>query len=421
MKNLRKVALATLLFFVAFVATHAQQYPKSTGYVNDFAQVLTPEQGGLLNKELIDFKKKTTIEIAIVTVPWLNNQSIENYTRNLAKEWGVGKQGKNNGIVFLVALKEHKMRIETASGVRSVFTDNRADKIRDDVIIPLFKSGNMAQGIVDGTHAIMQATTKEETVQTPPSVQREWTSSDTETLCYILGGIAVVILLLFLIVPPVRRSNARKYVLENKGRILDLLSKANKISKNSDVKEETRKKFTKLKDQFSLIDNMEATDKRLNWLEAQKELDSLEYPFYDITSEMKKEVAFAEKARKEGPELLKKIPELIEIAEKKLTEGKESKKAIIYLDKARTQYLQIQNQQSGMSVVDWVILYAILTDIQSNTANAESTHQYSNSDHSDSYSSRSNSDNSDRSYGFGSNDGFSGGGGFDSGGTSGSW
>lgn len=433
MKTIGKSALVVVLLVVAIATTaHAQQYPKATGYVNDFANLLTREQGASLNDELAAFEKKTTIEIAVVTVPWLNNQSIEDYTKGLAKEWGVGKRGQNNGIVFLIAPKERKMRIETASGARSILTDSRADQIRDDAVIPRFKAGNMPQGIIDGTHAIMRAldassapaTAERETPQAPQSAPSEWTPDDTKVLGYILGSIAGVVLLGFLIVPPVRRSKARKYVLENKGAVATRFADADRTARSSDVKEETRKKLTKLKGEFSSIDRLTVTSEGVKWIDVREKLDSMEYPLGQIVSEMKREIAFAEKARKEGPELLKKIPGMIEAAEKKLAEGKSSPKAVKYLEQARTQYAQVQSQHSGMTMTDWVILYLILTSIQSNTANAESAHQYANTDHSNDYSSRSSSSDSSPSYGFGdSSGGFSGGGGFDSGGggSSGSW
>lgn len=432
MKTIGKSALAVLLLIVAVATTaYAQQYPKATGYVNDFANLLTREQGTSLNDELAAFEKKTTIEIAVVTVPWLNNQSIEHYTRELAKEWGVGKRGQNNGIVFLIAPKERKVRIEVASGVHSVLTDSRADRIRDQAVLPRFKAGNMAQGIIDGTHAIMRAldtssspaASESGTTSTPQPRSREWTAENTKVLEYVLGGIAGIIALLFLIVPPLRRSIARNYVLKYKGALAERFVKAGGIAASPDVKGETLEKFGKLKRDFAAINRLTAADRDVNWTETREKLDSLSaFSLPDIISAMKSEIAFAEKARKEGPELLKKIPGMIEAAEKKLAEGKSSPKAVKYLEEARTQYAQVQSQHSGMTMTDWVILYLILTSIQSNTANAESAHQYANTDHSNDYSSRSSSSDSSSSYGFGdSSSGFGGGGGFSGGGSSGSW
>lgn len=432
MKTTSNTVFAVVLLLIATATAQAQQYPKATGYVNDFANLLTREQGVSLNNELAVFEKKTTIEIAVVTVPWLNNQSIEDYTRGLAKEWGVGKRGQNNGIVFLIAPKERKMRIETTSGARAILTDSRADQIRDQAVLPRFKADNMAQGIIDGTHAIMRTLdassapveSERGTTSAPQSTSSEWTAEDTKVLGYVLGSIAGVVFLLFLIVPPIRRSKARKYVLENKGSLVMKFVEAERTARSSDVKEETRKKLAKLKDEFSSIDRLTATSEGAKWLELREKLDSMDYPLGQIVSDMKREIAFAEKARKEGPELLKKIPGMIEAAEKKLAEGKSSPKAVKYLEKARAQYSQVQSQQSGMTMTDWVILYLIMTSIQSNTANAESAHQYANTDHSNDYSSSLISSDSSPSYGFGdSSSGFGGGGGFDSsgGGSSGSW
>ncbi len=433
MKNFGKTALVVMLLLVQITTiVHAQQYPKATGYVNDFANLLTREQGASLNDELATFERKTSIEIAVVTVPWLNNQSIEHYARGLAKEWGVGKRNQNNGIIFLIAPKERKMRIETASGARSILTDTRADQIRDDAVLPRFKAGNMPQGIIDGTHSIMRVldassapTASDRGATKAPQLNpREWTSDGTK----VLGSTVGVIWLGFLIITSVQRSNARskarKYVLENKGAVATWLAEADRTARSTDVKEETHKKFTKLKGEFSSIDRLTATSEGVKWIEVREKFVSMLYPLEKIVSEMKWEIAFAEEARKEGPELLKKIPSMLEAAEKKLAEGKSSPNAVKYLEKARTQYAQVQNQHSGMTMTDWAILYLILTSIQSDTANAESAHQYANTDHSNDHSLKSDSSDSSPSYGFGnSSSGFGGGGGFDSGGggSSGSW
>ena len=116
---------------------------------------------------------------------------------------------------------------------------------------------------------------------------------------------------------------------------------------------------------------------------------------------------------------MKKLPRMIRDAEKRLAKGNQSPEAAKYLEQARIQFEQAQGQHSGFGVVDWVILYTILDNVQSNVTNAESSHGYANTSHSSISSIEPNP-----SYGFGdSSGGFSGGGGFDSGGggSSGSW
>jgi len=264
-------------------------------------------------------------------------------------------------------------------------------------------------------------------------------------------------LLGFLIVPPVRRSKARKYVLENKGAVAAKLAEADRTARSSDVKEETRKKLTKLKGEFSSIDRLTAASEGIKWIEVREKLDSMDHPLDQIVSEMKREmdhpldqivsemkreITFAEKARKEGPELLKQIPGMIEAAEKKLAEGKLSSKAEKYIEIARIKYASVQSQQSEGGILNWVILYLLLNDSRSFLQDAQAStivesnripsRHGSEADASttnetrqhDPISDPPSSSDSSPSYGFGdSSGGFSGGGGFDSGGggSSGSW
>lgn len=424
MRLVRSAILAAVLFATA---VSAQQYPKPTGYVNDFANLLTREQGASLNDELAAFEKKTAIEIAVVTVLRLNSRSIEDYARGLAKEWGVGKRGQNNGVVFLVAPKERKMRIETASGAHVFLTDSRADWIRDNAVLPRFRAGNMAQGIIDGTHEIMRvldvgaipAVSENGVASAPQPIPRERTSEDMRVLVYVLGGIAGVIVVLSIILPPIGRSRARKYVLETRGEVALRFIEAEKAARSSDVKEKTRKKVAQLKGEFSLIGRLTATS-GVNWIKTREKLDSVNYSLPWVVLDMEREVAFAEKARKEGPELMKKIPGMIEAAEKKIVDEGQTPQAVKYLAEARTQYARAQDQAAGITTIDWVALYLILSEIQSSIADAESS-RVSPSDSRSSSSRSSDHDGGSTSYGFGDSGGFGGGGGFDGSGSSGSW
>ena len=419
-----------------------QEYPKATGYVNDFAHVLSQEQAEGLNTNLAELEKKTSVEVAVVTVSSLNGQDVESYTRGLATAWHVGKRGKNNGVVFLIAPNEHKMRIQTASGSRSVLTDSTADEIRDTFILPAFKRGDMAGGIVDGTHAIMRVFNEEpagsrdtnavsprdDSSEPQPAPQAasqpdnsdQWTPEDTKILEFVGAGILAVVLLLIMIVPPIRRSRAKAYVIEKKVEFSGRLTKAESVGANPDVKDATHKKLSSIKRDFSSINQLSVSSDNADWIGSREKLDSLGDQLNEIVSTMNQEIAYAEKARKEGPKLMAKLPDMIATAEKQLAEGKESKKAVKQLAEAKEQYARAQNMQQsggGMSMIDWIIIYELLSSSHANCESAQEAHTYVNTDHSSSYSSSSDSSSS---LGFGdSSSGFGGGGGFDSGGSSG--
>jgi uncharacterized protein len=461
--TIRKLALAAVLLIVVLATTSfAQQYPKATGYVNDFADLLTHEQGDSLNEELIAFEKKTSIEIAVVTVPWLNNQSIEDYTRDLAREWAVGKSGQNNGVVFLIAPKERKMRIETASGVRAVLTDGLANRIRDNAVLPRFKAGNMAQGIIDGTHEIMgvlDASSDPVAVSQP----KEQTLDDMKSLWYLSAGILGLGVLALLVLFSVQRWQARKYVLENKvvlatrfgeaeriAMSLDVKDAARNLLRNLrarfilidelspsskgvnwiksreslDVKDAARNLLRNLRARFILIDELSPSSKGVNWIKSRESLDSIDRSLGKAILNMRQEIAFAEKARTEGPKLFQSIPEMLKAAEEKLAEGKSSPDGVRCLERARTQWAQVQSQHQDTSVTDWLVLYLILTSISSDTAKAESHHENVNTDYPNGYSSGLSPSKTTESYGFGDSGdsgGFGGGSGFDGGGSSGDW
>lgn len=450
MKALGNILLFALLVLTLASAASAAEYPTPTGYVNDFAEVLTQEQGAALNAELVAFEQKTTIEIAVVTVPWLEGQSVEAYADGLGTEWGVGKRGANNGIVFLIALQEREMRIHTAPGARSLLPDYKADRIRDNTVIPSFKKAvaarkrgdeaqwrsNMAQGIIDGTREIMRvidassaAPVVERRAETPASEPRPgWSPEQRNSVLLTAFGImAGIALLLALIIPPVRRSNARRYVLANKGSVAERFAEAARKVAHADVTEKTRKAFKDLRGKFSRIEALHEMSEGINWIETREELDAMDWPLRRIVSSMDDDVAYAEKARKEGPELMRKLPGMIEEAEAKILAGK-SPRAAQHLAEARARYEEAQRQSSGMSVLDWVILYAILSSAHSNVSDAEASHARASG--TGSWSSRNSrsrsSDDDDRSsssgFGFGGGGGFGGGSfGGGSGGSSGGW
>ncbi|HEY4483981.1 MAG TPA: TPM domain-containing protein [Candidatus Paceibacterota bacterium] len=417
------VFVSLLLIVVIATTTRAQEYPKATGYVSDFANLLTAEQGASLNGELVAFEKRSTIEIAVVIVDSLNGENIDNYTRGLAIAWGVGKRGKDNGVVFLVAPNERKMRIETASGIRLVLTDHIANKIRDEVVLPLFKAGDMQKGVIDGTHTIMRSLNTTSLAASQNISDSEVVNSNeltflgaVQVLAVIIGFITLLLIGSYLI----QRSESRVRALKYKESFLERLVEGEKLAINPDVKGITRKRLESLKKDFfaSSIDQLTAVSKNIRWGVVEHELYQFDYSIDGVLRNMKDEIAFAKKARKEGPGLMKKIPDMLESAQKELSKGKKSKKAEEYLEEARSQYVKAQDEYLGVAVINWVVLYAILVGIESNTVKAESFHQSANTDHSNDHS----SGEPNSSYGFSdSNSGFSGGGGFEGGGSSGSW
>ena len=157
MKLFAKVFLSTfLLLFLSASLIFAKDIPKPSGFVNDFANVLTEQQKTNLEAKLNNFEKQTTNEIAVMTTSSLENEDIDDYTVRVFESWKVGKEDKDNGVLFLAATDDRKMRIEVGYGVEPFITDGEAGEIIRNVIAPKFRSNDFAGGINDGVDAIIK-------------------------------------------------------------------------------------------------------------------------------------------------------------------------------------------------------------------------------------------------------------------------
>lgn len=110
-------------------------------------------------------ENKTSAEISVVTLPSLNDEPIENVAVDLFQQWGIGKKGKDHGLLFLIAPNERKLKIEVGYGLESILPDGLTGRIRDTYVIPEFKKGDFNTGIMQGTQAMVQIVAKDAGVE----------------------------------------------------------------------------------------------------------------------------------------------------------------------------------------------------------------------------------------------------------------
>lgn len=152
-----RLAKAVLLVLVLAVAPAfaALKFPELSGRVVDDAHILSPQAVQGLTEELASYERTTTNQLVVVTVRSLQGVPVEQYGYQLGRAWGIGQKGKNNGIILLVAPKEHKVRIEVGYGLEGELTDAVTSTIIQSIILPDFRTGNIEKGIIDGAHAVM--------------------------------------------------------------------------------------------------------------------------------------------------------------------------------------------------------------------------------------------------------------------------
>ena len=133
----------------------AVDVPYLTGRVVDGADIITPAARERLTAAIKAHEDATTNQIAVLTVPTIQPDSIEDYAVKVFEAWKLGQKGKDNGVLLVVVPRDHKMRIEVGYGLEPVLTDGAAGEIIRTVMTPWFKAGNYDRGIEDGVAAII--------------------------------------------------------------------------------------------------------------------------------------------------------------------------------------------------------------------------------------------------------------------------
>ncbi len=150
-----KKFLLILIGLVIPISVFAYASPgKPTGFVNDFANILSVQEKQDIEAKLVNLQKGTGFEVSVVTVTSLGGDTIEQYAVKLFEEWGIGQKGKDNGLLVLVAPNEREVKIETGYGTGAVVTDLQSGNIIRTVMTPAFKEGKYGAGISSAVDAL---------------------------------------------------------------------------------------------------------------------------------------------------------------------------------------------------------------------------------------------------------------------------
>lgn len=148
-------ALLAALLLVLPARAQSIEIPRGTGWVNDTAKVLTEHARSELEAKLAAYERQSTHEIALLTVPTTGGRPIEEYALAVARDWKLGKPGKNDGALLVIAVQDRKLRIEVGRGLEGELTDLMSGRIIRDVIVPRLKAGDMPGGIRAGVEAMI--------------------------------------------------------------------------------------------------------------------------------------------------------------------------------------------------------------------------------------------------------------------------
>ena len=174
------------------------RYPKPEGYVSDFAHVINDASRSQIEAYATSVQQATGAQMALVTIPSLEGEPIEDVANTLFRAWGVGQKGKNEGIMLLLSIDDHRSRLEVGYGLEPILPDGLSGDILREMR-PALRQGDYGDAMVAAAETIGNDIAKAKNVRLEtqlPARRTQPAASDRIPWPLIIGGIFLVGLLL---------------------------------------------------------------------------------------------------------------------------------------------------------------------------------------------------------------------------------
>jgi uncharacterized protein len=128
--------------------------PPLTARVTDLTGTLAQEQRTQLEDRLAALEREKGAQVAVLLLPTVRPESIEQFGIRLAESWKIGRKGVDDGVIFIVAKNDRELRIEVGYGLEGAIPDATAKRVIDEIVVPRFKQGDFFGGIEAGVERL---------------------------------------------------------------------------------------------------------------------------------------------------------------------------------------------------------------------------------------------------------------------------
>jgi uncharacterized protein len=152
---MRRLLAAAAVLAVLSAPAAALDVPYLSGRVVDDAHLLDARTAAAVDSQLKAYEEKTGRQLVVLTLPSLDGEALEDFSIKVARTWRIGRKGKDDGILLLVARDDRKVRIEVGYGLEGDLPDALCGRIIRGVMIPRFRAGDYSGGVEAGVNAII--------------------------------------------------------------------------------------------------------------------------------------------------------------------------------------------------------------------------------------------------------------------------
>ena len=154
--NPARASLLALMFCWSFIVTAQIAVPPLSGRVTDQTATLSAEQKVILEQTLQAFETRKGSQLAVLIVPTITPETIEQYALRVAEQWKLGRKKVDDGAILVVAKDDRVLRIEVGYGLEGALNDATSKRIISEIITPRFKQGDFYGGITAGVDQIIR-------------------------------------------------------------------------------------------------------------------------------------------------------------------------------------------------------------------------------------------------------------------------
>lgn len=205
MRRMRRMLLVmAVLSTAALSLAEPVSQLHATNYVNDFAHVLSAETIAELNDTCQQIDQKARAQIAVVPINSLDGADIESYANNLYRQWGIGSKSTNRGVLVLLAVRDHKYRIEVGYGLEPILPDGKVGGFGREAV-PFLKQGDYSGAVSLMTLRVADVIAQDAGIQLSGARPRA-PAQEEPSPGISLSGIAVIIIIAIIVLAtPLRK------------------------------------------------------------------------------------------------------------------------------------------------------------------------------------------------------------------------